>query len=58
MDHTQLVARALREAASAQATIAASYQRLWREENTEPADRADAEPSEQTESRPLPPSKE
>jgi deazaflavin-dependent oxidoreductase (nitroreductase family) len=39
MDHTQLVARVLRDAASARASIAASYQRLWRPANSEPADR-------------------
>ena len=36
MDHTELVARVLREAASARATIAASYQRLWRSSELRP----------------------
>ena len=58
MDHTELVARVLREAASARATIAASYQRLWRTANVDPAEGPEAEPSDQTESRSLPPSEE
>ena len=46
MDQSQLVARVLREAASARASIAASYQRLWRPASSSPADRPDADPSE------------
>lgn len=51
MDHTQVVARVLREAASARAAIAASYQRLWRPANSDPAEGPEAEPSDQTASR-------
>jgi hypothetical protein len=52
MDQNQLVARVLREAASARAAVTASYQRLWRPANSSPPDRQDAEPSDQTPGEP------
>ena len=58
MDQTELVARVLREAASARASIAASYQRLWRPANSGPADRPDPGPSDQTPSQSPSPSEE
>lgn len=38
MDHTQLIARLAKELAGARASIAASYQRLWRPAATSPGD--------------------
>lgn len=45
MDHTQLIARLTKEVAGARASIAASYQRLWRSAATSPGDPDDAESS-------------
>ena len=46
MDHTQLIARLTKEVAGARASIAASYQRLWRSAATSAGDPDDAESSD------------
>lgn len=53
MDHTQLIARLTKEVAGARASIAASYQRLWRPAATSPGDPDDAESSDPSSREPV-----